>query len=682
MTISAPEAEERFSSQEDVEAILESVRQDYTIPASIPWPSDLPGEEVTSDSEESHVPELPSFTYTKLPDGNFTRVLVLKPAEDPRDELACDIQVLDLDNERHTYDAVSYVWGKPEFPGILRCGQQYLKITKSLTQALRRFRGQKSVRRLWVDAVCINQKDTDEQPAQVQAMGFIYQRARSTLIHLGEEPPGQERNMAFLVRLADLVQEYEIAQVAITRNNELIRQALHEVFGSEDKSPIGPLQAIPWFGRRWIIQEASLCRAAMTFLGRSMDTLDHITASMAALLNSGWTPEDTNQAALNNIEAIVFLSRYQKATFHPSISYSLVDLLVHCHGAECSEPRDRIYALMSVSPDVSTPHIQPGTTINPTITVIPDYTKPLADIYTDFAVQCMQQSQTFDILHCVGAFRQQTNTTSKKKLATSSQPLEVPSFVPDWTAPRRWKPLYAISRFTAGLVQHPPQRTLSNDRLTLRGIALWRVTETTGAFPESLGSSMLAHIISSCMGLCRKFLPSPERDDPNALSRKLARTLIADDTLNVALWMKDGAVKNTDELRTLRFTAEDIFSGRLDGFQKLLCQYNGGEVLGVSRSSDIKSIDQLQYLTSLRQALPGRSFFASEAGYVGIGPGDLREGDLVVVLLGARTPFILRETGHGADGHFEILGDAYVEGLMYGEVLEKPGAEYRDFVIQ
>lgn len=388
MTISAPE--ETSLSREDVEAILNSVRQDYSIPASVSWPIDPPGNEAAGDAEQSDAPELPSFTYTELPDGNFTRVLVLHPAEDPGAELACDIQVLDLDNERHTYDALSYVWGKPEFPGILRCGKQYFRITKSLTQALRRFRGQKTARRLWVDAVCINQKDEVEKPAQVQTMGLIYQWARATLIHLGEELPGQEKSMEFLVRLAELVQDYEVAQLAVTRNNELIRQALHEVFGSDDRSPIGPLEDIPWFGRRWIIQEASLCRAAMAFLGRSMDTLDHITASITALLNSGWTPENTNQAALNNAEAIIFLSRYHKAVFKPSVRYGLVDLLLHCHGAECSEPRDRIYALMSVSPDVGTRQIQAETTEGPKITVIPNYKKPLADIYTDFAVQCMQ----------------------------------------------------------------------------------------------------------------------------------------------------------------------------------------------------------------------------------------------------------------------------------------------------
>ncbi|PLN80568.1 hypothetical protein BDW42DRAFT_170737 [Aspergillus taichungensis] len=505
-------------------------------------------------------------------------------------------------------------------------------------------------------------------------MGLIYQRARATLIHLGEEPSGQEKTMEFLMHLAELVQDYEVAQLAVTRNNELIRQALHEVFGSEDRSPIGPLEAIPWFGRRWIIQEASLCRAAMAFLGRSMDTLDHITASVTALLNSGWTPEHTNQAALNNSEAIIFLSRYHKGIFQPSVRYSLVDLLLHCHGAECSEPRDRIYALMSVSPDVGTRHIQANIMEGPNITIIPDYKKPLEDIYKDFAIQCMEKSQTLDILHCVGAFRQRASTTS--------QPLKVPSFVPDWTAPRRWKPLYAIARFTAGFVQHPPQRILKKDRLVLPGIALWRVTETTGEFPENLGPTTLAHTFSRCMDLCKKFPPSPERDDSNALSRRLARTLIADNALNIALSMKDGEVKNSKDLHLERMTADDIFHGHFEGYQKLLRHYDGGGELKVSRSSDTSTIGQLQYLTSLRQALSGRSFFASEAGYVGIGPGDLREGDLVVVLLGVRTPFILREAGLGSDRYFEILGDAYVEGLMYGEVLEKPGVEYRDFVIQ
>ncbi|KAF7543398.1 hypothetical protein G7046_g10008 [Stylonectria norvegica] len=46
------------------------------------------------------------------------------------------------------------------------------------------------------------------------------------------------------------------------------------------------------------------------------------------------------------------------------------------------------------------------------------------------------------------------------------------------------------------------------------------------------------------------------------------------------------------------------------------------------------------------------------------------EGDVVAVLYGGRTPFVLREV----DGGWVLLGECYVHGLMEGEALKDEGA--------
>jgi hypothetical protein len=45
----------------------------------------------------------------------------------------------------------------------------------------------------------------------------------------------------------------------------------------------------------------------------------------------------------------------------------------------------------------------------------------------------------------------------------------------------------------------------------------------------------------------------------------------------------------------------------------------------------------------------------------------MRPGDLVCVLFGFYTPFVLRRV----DDHYLFMGDCYVPGMMKGEVLEK-----------
>jgi hypothetical protein len=59
-----------------------------------------------------------------------------------------------------------------------------------------------------------------------------------------------------------------------------------------------------------------------------------------------------------------------------------------------------------------------------------------------------------------------------------------------------------------------------------------------------------------------------------------------------------------------------------------------------------------------------RILFVTSKGYVGTGPPSTRVTDKVAILSGLRSPLILREVGP----YYEIVGAAYVHGIMYGEV--------------
>lgn len=61
--------------------------------------------------------------------------------------------------------------------------------------------------------------------------------------------------------------------------------------------------------------------------------------------------------------------------------------------------------------------------------------------------------------------------------------------------------------------------------------------------------------------------------------------------------------------------------------------------------------------------------FRTARNYLGIGPYSAQENDEIWVIRGARVPFILRSRGNGT---YQILGEAYVHGIMYGEALQ-PG---------
>jgi hypothetical protein len=67
----------------------------------------------------------------------------------------------------------------------------------------------------------------------------------------------------------------------------------------------------------------------------------------------------------------------------------------------------------------------------------------------------------------------------------------------------------------------------------------------------------------------------------------------------------------------------------------------------------------------MKRAAIKRAFFVTEKGYIGLGPSNMEEGDLVYVLSGGQVPFILRPTT--LEGGFSLVGETYVHGIMDGE---------------
>jgi hypothetical protein len=84
-----------------------------------------------------------------------------------------------------------------------------------------------------------------------------------------------------------------------------------------------------------------------------------------------------------------------------------------------------------------------------------------------------------------------------------------------------------------------------------------------------------------------------------------------------------------------------------------------------------------------------RVLFTTADGYAGLGPPGLKKGDRICIILGAATPFIIRENElrdrlrdegvANGDGIFVLVGECYIHGLMGGEGMTM--GEVRDIVL-
>lgn len=98
------------------------------------------------------------------------------------------LQNMRLEDVKDGYDAISYTWGTDEPIHKVLIEDKPLWLQKNIFSFLEHsldvannFQGP-----LWIDSICINQKDVDEKSHQVQMMGDIFSQARRVLIWLDE----------------------------------------------------------------------------------------------------------------------------------------------------------------------------------------------------------------------------------------------------------------------------------------------------------------------------------------------------------------------------------------------------------------------------------------------------------------------------------------------------------------
>jgi hypothetical protein len=153
---------------------------------------------------------MPRYQYSPLSERlNNIRLLRLLPAEtedfDIRAELL-EYSLTESHKSRHSYEALSYVWGDCDPPRTVFIGDDHLDVTPNLHAALIQLRDDSFPRIIWIDAICINQADIYEKEIQIQSMAKIYGMSKRVIVWLGEAADGSDKALA-AIRAAGLKQK-------------------------------------------------------------------------------------------------------------------------------------------------------------------------------------------------------------------------------------------------------------------------------------------------------------------------------------------------------------------------------------------------------------------------------------------------------------------------------------------
>jgi len=156
------------------------------------------------------------FPYNPLDiGGDQIRLLHLHPGRNSS-FVTCSIEHHYLD-DGPVYVALSYTWGNIDItkPMVISRHRAFVssrddprlvqtievetqvEVTINLEAALRQLRAS-GYEKVWIDALCINQKDDTERREQVLKMNRIYKRAREVVVWLGPEGENSDRAMTFI----------------------------------------------------------------------------------------------------------------------------------------------------------------------------------------------------------------------------------------------------------------------------------------------------------------------------------------------------------------------------------------------------------------------------------------------------------------------------------------------------
>jgi hypothetical protein len=121
--------------------------------------------------------DVPDFVYYPLESEQIRVVEVLLRCRGS--PIICNLVHSNRQYDLEEYECLSYMWGSPLNSRIISMSSQTVHVRQNLRDALEAIRPESGgkLRRVWIDALCINQKDIDERNAQVARMGRIFHDA-------------------------------------------------------------------------------------------------------------------------------------------------------------------------------------------------------------------------------------------------------------------------------------------------------------------------------------------------------------------------------------------------------------------------------------------------------------------------------------------------------------------------
>jgi hypothetical protein len=584
---------------------------------------------------------------------NQTRVLVVEPSAKIKDPIICRLEVATLSAGFSSidFDALSYVWGDLTDKREIQINGMVMSVTTSLEKAIRYLRNRKRTRRLWADAVCINQNDIPERNIQVQIMADVYRDAQKVLLWLGEPDKDIDKTIKWMKSTLPCG-TFEILE------SQKVAQRTKAKHSASDAGMKKIIEHSYWH-RMWTCQEFALASwDPIVICGHNSFEAGYLWPALEAKdmlkdMTMLWTENgNTNNgftAEFPCIQTSILIrhAMMRRGQLPYRLAPSLGLFLSMTCPRGCEDPKDKVYALYGL--------IDEKNRLPP-----PDYSKPLEDVVKETVAFLVNDQNDMDIYSFLGI-----NSKSERPDFASWLPnlsdgnLNSPTCPAHYVSRRLCS--YGGLKFRVDeATSYRSQVSEDLSSLVLHGIFVDPIRHSL-IFGKTIGEIRTQVIyIQQLLVERRQSTVSNHLNGRTANSSIPTLTEIIKELGGQSLWLNlTPRIEDTADF----LQPEDVE----DEFQSFLNE----EVEVSSKKSIGHKTPARSALESALQHMYGRSFFITENGVFGVSVPDIEDGDDLVLLYGFKIPYVLRRSRQHFGAKlklYHMIGGSYVSGIMLGEL--------------
>jgi hypothetical protein len=306
---------------------------------------------------------LPEYCLTGARlEAGYVRYVCILPAlfGDSTDTIRCKTRIARSGPGTIPYLALSYAWGDPTPKYPIRIDGERRLVAENLWQFLCDAKTQPEEFScwLWIDALSIDQSDTEERQHQVGTMSTIFRNAYEVVVWLGQ---GFDDSILAMRVLSSVVQPS--LRSVYSRWGESRQGTIRRAVYSTDDPHVTPsamderyvewtmdvskaivnLCQRPFWKRLWVFQELRHAKDIRLMCGQEIITWTAFRNLWSVVVELECFQDDISELLNNSLATRMMTLRMKPMDF------SLWNLLRETRSLDCADEHDRVYALLSVA---------------------------------------------------------------------------------------------------------------------------------------------------------------------------------------------------------------------------------------------------------------------------------------------------------------------------------------------